>query len=61
MKKEIKYVGISFLDLLLIAFIILKLTGIITWSWIWVLAPLWIPFVLVILFFIVLGIWINRH
>lgn len=24
-------------------FIILKLTGTITWSWIWVLSPLWIP------------------
>lgn len=36
--------GISFLGLLAIAFIVLKLTGYITWSWWWVLAPLWIPF-----------------
>jgi Transmembrane Fragile-X-F protein len=28
--------------LLQIAFIVLKLTGAITWSWWWVLSPLWI-------------------
>ena len=35
--------GISFLGLLTVLFIGLKLTGYITWSWIWVLAPLWVP------------------
>lgn len=25
------------------AFIVLKLTGVINWSWLWVLAPIWIP------------------
>ena len=35
--------GVGFLGLLTILFIGLKLTGHITWSWIWVLAPLWIP------------------
>lgn len=34
--------GISFAGLLTIAFIVLKLVGIINWSWIWVLSPLWI-------------------
>jgi hypothetical protein len=28
------------------AFIILKITNIIAWSWFWVLAPLWIPMAL---------------
>lgn len=28
---------------LFIVFLILKLTGTISWSWIWVTAPLWIP------------------
>ena len=32
----------SFLSLLTILFIGLKLTGYIHWSWLWVLAPLWI-------------------
>jgi hypothetical protein len=34
--------GIDFFGLLTIAFIVLKLTGYIQWSWWWVLAPLWI-------------------
>lgn len=40
--------GIGFCGLLTILFIGLKLTGHITWSWVWVLSPLWIGFVLVI-------------
>jgi hypothetical protein len=31
-----------------IVFITLRLIGIITWSWIWVIAPIWIPTVLCI-------------
>ena len=34
-----------FLILLTIVFVTLKLCKVITWSWIWVLAPLWIPLV----------------
>ena len=36
--------GISFLGMLTILFIGLKLTNYIDWSWWWVLAPLWLPF-----------------
>ena len=35
--------GIGFCGLLTIAFIVLKLTGVISWSWLWVLAPIWSP------------------
>lgn len=35
--------GVGFCGLLAIAFIVLKLTNYIDWSWVWVLAPLWIP------------------
>ena len=42
--------GIGFAGLLTIVFITLKLTGYIDWSWWWVLAPMWIPIVLVLLF-----------
>lgn len=35
--------GVGFLGLLAIVFIVLKLTGYITWSWLWVLSPIWIP------------------
>lgn len=49
--------GIGFSGLLTIAFIVLKLTGVITWGWEWVLAPLWIPIVLVIIILLlVLGV-----
>lgn len=41
--------GIGFSGLLAIVFIVLKLTKCIAWSWWWVLAPLWIPFALVLL------------
>ena len=34
--------GITFLDVLGIIFIILKLCGVIQWSWLWVLFPFWI-------------------
>lgn len=42
--------GIGFAGLLTILFIGLKLTGFITWSWWWVLSPLWISFALGVLF-----------
>lgn len=41
-------VGIGFTGLLTIVFIALKLAGIISWSWLWVLSPLWIEFVVAI-------------
>ena len=46
--------GIGFCGLLTIVFITLKLLEIITWSWVWVLAPLWITFsIFIVLIFIV--------
>ena len=32
-----------------VAFIVLKLTGVIAWSWWWVLAPFWIPVAVLLL------------
>lgn len=40
--------GLGFTGLLTIAFIVLKLTGYIAWSWWWVLSPLWITLILVL-------------
>ena len=40
--------GGSFLGLLFIIFLILKLTGVIHWSWWWVTSPLWLPVVAVV-------------
>ena len=49
-----------FSTLLLIAFIVLKLCHVIEWSWLWVLSPLWIPFVLSLIVIGVVAIWANR-
>lgn len=40
--------GISFLGALFLVFLTLKLIGTITWSWLWVTAPLWGPFALIL-------------
>ena len=39
---------IGFRSLLLVLFIGLKLTGFITWSWMWILSPIWISALLAI-------------
>ena len=44
--------GISFGAMLTIVFIVLKLVGVITWSWLWVLSPLWISLALFLVVFI---------
>ena len=41
-KTVIKSSGIGFLGLLTIVFITLKLCGIIEWSWLWILSPIWL-------------------
>ena len=41
--------GIGFTGLLTIVFIALKLCNVINWSWLWVLSPLWISFILFVL------------
>ena len=39
-----------------IVFVVLKLTGVIAWSWLWVLAPFWIPIVIFAVVCIVAGV-----
>ena len=48
--------GLSLGTILGVIFIILKLTGNITWPWIWVLAPFWIPWAIVIGILIIIGL-----
>lgn len=52
--------GIGFCGLLTVAFIVLKLVGVIKWSWLWVLAPMWIPTAIVILVIIFIAIFVNK-
>ena len=53
--KTVSTCGITFCEFLTLIFVVLKLLGKITWSWIWVFSPLWISFSLV---FIVLTLFI---
>lgn len=41
--------GVGFGSILFFIFLVLKLTGVISWSWLWVIAPLWIGFAVTIL------------
>ena len=41
---------------LAIVFIILKLTEVISWSWLWVLSPIWIYAALFLLLFVIMFI-----
>ena len=41
--------------LLFLVFLVLKLCKVITWSWWWVTAPLWIPLGIVIVIVLVMG------
>lgn len=52
-KNTTVYAGSGISGLLGLAFIILKLCGVIDWSWWWVTAPFWIPLGLFILILVV--------
>ena len=48
--------GLGLSSVLTIVFIVLKLTKVIDWSWLWVLSPLWIDLILIIL--LIAGVYI---
>lgn len=52
--------GISFSGLLFIVLLVLKLAKVISISWVWVLAPLWIPLGIALVILII-AIIINKH
>ena len=52
--------GITFMGLLQVAFIVLKLCGIIKWSWLWVLCPMWLGAVILLIVFVVILIIATR-
>ena len=56
--KNVSEVSVNFpiLGILGLIFITLKLTGYITWSWLWVLSPFWIPIGILILIGIIVFI-----
>lgn len=48
--------GIGFAGLLSIVFIVLKLCGVISWSWLWVLSPIWISWILFLIVLVIVVI-----
>ena len=51
MDNKAKQGGLGIVSVLTIVFIVLKLLGVIQWSWIWVLSPIWISAVIVVAVF----------
>ena len=45
--------GMPLGGVLLVIFVVLKLTGLITWSWWWVFSPIWIPLLIVVAVFLI--------
>ena len=52
--------GIGICGVLTIVFIVLKLVGVINWSWLWVLCPLWIDILLTVIVLVIFTI-INKR
>ena len=55
--------GISLPSTLFSVFLVLKLTGVISWSWWWVFAPLWIPLLIALAIFLVgfiVSLFLNK-
>jgi len=48
--------GVGFAGLLTVAFIVLKLMGVIDWGWAWVISPMWISLILGVIFALILNI-----
>ena len=52
--------GIGLSTLLCVAFVVLKLCDVITWSWLWVLSPVWIS-ILIDIIIILVCLWLQRR
>lgn len=51
-----KSTGLGICDVLTIVFIVLKLVGVIDWSWLWVLSPIWISVIIVLVLYGIIAI-----
>ena len=60
-KKEVASGGFGLGTVLFLIFLVLKLTNTIDWSWWWVTAPLWIPFLIAFSLLTVLGIFVAWY
>ncbi len=53
--------GIGICGVLTIVFVVLKLVGVINWSWLWVLCPLWIDILLTVIVLVIIAIIDNKN
>jgi hypothetical protein len=62
-KNNSSSAGVSIDVVVATVFIILKLVGVINWSWWWVLSPLWIGLGIAVLFglIIIIGLVLNNR
>ena len=58
--KEVKTVSLGFFEALTLLFIGLKLTGCISWSWLWVLSPLWLSTAMLVLAAVVIVLLMKQ-
>ena len=59
--REVNPKFLSFTSILTLIFITLRLCGVIDWSWLWVLSPLWISGAIVITLAIIITIYEERR
>lgn len=60
MKDNAKQRNLNIGSVIQIVLIILKLTNLIHWSWVWVLSPLWISAIITLVLYIVLVCIIKK-
>lgn len=51
MSQKAKRSGMGVISILTLILIVLKLTGLVSWSWLWVLSPIWISGVFIVIAF----------
>ena len=59
MENKATYIGLGFDSILTLVFITLKLCGVISWSWVWVLSPLWISIIVLIIALVLCVVILN--
>ena len=53
--------GMGLPTVLTVIFVVLKLVGVVDWSWWWVFSPLWISFLISIVLVIILSIFVGTR
>ncbi len=57
--KKFSNMGLNLGEVILVVFIILKLTKVIDWSWWWVLSPIWLTLIVTVLILVYIAIKVS--